>query len=60
MLQGIHRFERGNYFYETARNKANQLNTSFNWRLQTVPSVGHSNNNMAPTAAEIFISSINN
>jgi len=60
MLQGIHRFERGTYFYETARNKANQLNTSFNWRLQTVPSVGHSNNNMAPTAAEIFISSINN
>jgi hypothetical protein len=29
--QGIHRFERGQYFFETSKASAQNLNTSFNW-----------------------------
>ena len=60
MRQGIHRFDRGNYFYDTAKDKANKLGVEFNWKLQTVPNVGHSNTEIAPVAAQIFISSLNN
>ena len=60
MRQGIHRFERGNFFYNMANYNACDLWASFNWKIQTVPNVGHSNNDMAPIAAQIFISSLNN
>ena len=60
MRQGIHRFERGNYFYNMAKDKAGELGVTFNWKIQTVPNVGHSNSEMAPTAAQIFITSLNN
>ena len=60
MRQGIHRFQRGNYFYNMAKDKAGELGAAFNWKIQTVPNVGHSNNDMAPIAAQIFISSLNN
>jgi poly(3-hydroxybutyrate) depolymerase len=49
--QGLHRFERGHAFYETARARAAELGADFNWRIETVPSVGHSNTRMAPAAA---------
>jgi hypothetical protein len=42
-----------------AKDKADQLGVTFNWRLQTVPEVGHSNTKIAPIAAQIFISSLN-
>ena len=60
MRQGIHRFERGNYFYNMAKNKASELGVPFNWKLYTVPNVGHSNNGIAPFAAQIFISNLKN
>lgn len=59
MRQGVHRFDRGNFFYNMAKDKADQLGVTFNWRLQTVPEVGHSNTKIAPIAAQIFISSLN-
>jgi poly(3-hydroxybutyrate) depolymerase len=49
--QGLHRFERGHAFYETARARAAELGADFNWRIETVPGVGHSNTRMAPAAA---------
>ena len=58
MRQGVHRFDRGNFFYNMAKDKADQLGVTFNWRLQTVPEVGHSNTKIAPIAAQIFISSL--
>ena len=60
MRQGIHRFDRGNYFYNMAKNKASELGVPFNWKLHTVANVGHSNTGMAPFAAQIFISNLNN
>lgn len=50
--QGTHRFARGNNFFETARNRAAQLGADFNWRVETVPDVGHSNARMAAPAVE--------
>ena len=54
MRQGKHRFERGNFFYKMAKDEANELGIVFNWKLQTVPNVGHSNTNIAPVAAKLF------
>ncbi len=51
MKQGKHRFERGNYFYQQAKNAAQKLNTPFNWEIRTVPGVGHKNAKMAIDAA---------
>lgn len=47
MRQGKHRFERGHFFYGTAEKLAKELNTDFNWKIRTVPGVGHSNGRMA-------------
>ena len=54
MKQGIHRLERGTNYFNTAKKMAEQLNTPFNWKLQTVPGVAHSDKKMAPAAAEII------
>ena len=54
MRQGKHRFERGNFFYKMAKDKASELGIVFNWKLETVPNVGHSNTNIAPMAAKLF------
>jgi len=48
--QGIHRFERGHTFFRTAQERAAELGADFNWSIQTVPGVGHSNTRMAPAA----------
>ena len=54
MRQGPHRYARGKYFYTTAKSKAEELSLQFNWKIFTVPNVGHSNAGMAPSAAEQF------
>jgi poly(3-hydroxybutyrate) depolymerase len=54
MEQGAHRLARGKYYYATAERVATGLKLPFNWRVQTVPGVGHSNGDMAPTAAKIL------
>jgi pimeloyl-ACP methyl ester carboxylesterase len=53
--QGSNRFERGLDFFLNARKLAQSLELPFNWSLQTVPQVGHSNKHMAfVTAARLF------
>jgi len=54
MEQGTHRLARGKYYYATGKRIATNLKLPFNWRIQTVPGVGHSNGGMAPTAAKIL------
>lgn len=54
MEQGPHRLARGKYYYATGKRVAADLGLSFNWRIQTVPGVGHSNGGMAPAAAQIL------
>ena len=59
MRQGKHRFERGNFFYNEAKEFAESKNWKFNWRLETVPNVGHSNLGMAETAGLLIHNAFN-
>lgn len=52
--QGDHRFERGQYFFKTAREIAQKEGMEFNWIIRTVPGVAHSNSRMAIDAAEFL------
>jgi hypothetical protein len=49
--QGRDRLARGRSYFETAKRAAARLNCAFNWRLETVPGVGHKNRGMATPAA---------
>jgi len=49
--QGLHRLERGNYFYSTSEAIAAKAGLSFNWQLTIVPDVGHDFEKMAEAAA---------
>lgn len=50
MVQGIHRLERGHYFYDASKEIAAARGLPFNWILTTVPNVSHSNTDMAAAA----------
>ncbi len=50
--QGLHRLERGNYFFETAKEKAKRISTDFNWQIVIVPSVGHNQKKMGNAAGD--------
>ena len=52
--QGDNRLDRGRNFYQLAKDHAAKLGTPFNWSLQTVPGVAHSDSGMAK-AAVLFI-----
>ena len=52
--QGLHRLARAQYFYESASNQANQINSPFEWELVIVPNVGHNQALMAKAASEIL------
>ncbi|NJL98034.1 MAG: hypothetical protein HC924_04025 [Synechococcaceae cyanobacterium SM2_3_2] len=54
MSQGSHRLARGQFFFEQARAQAAVLNLPFDWRIQVVPGVGHSNSGMADVAAKLL------
>lgn len=56
MLQGPHRFARGQFFFETARKEAARMGAPFNWSLGTVPGAAHQNGKMARAAAVWFAS----
>jgi hypothetical protein len=51
--QGGSRFERGNNFYRIGKNEAGRVDLEFNWKLVTVPHVGHSTLGMLPTALRL-------
>jgi pimeloyl-ACP methyl ester carboxylesterase len=52
--QGMHRFERGQYFFRKSKELASQLGYKFNWELQVIPNVGHSSTKMSPIAADFL------
>jgi len=54
MKQGAHRFERGHTFYRSCKQMADSLKAEFNWDLQVVPGVAHSNKGMSKGAEEVF------
>ncbi len=56
--QGMNRFERGKNFYQKMADKAKELGFEFNWKLSTVPGVGHRDYLMAKSAVEIFFNTI--
>ena len=41
MLQGPHRFARGQYFYQKGVEIAEKEKCSFCWKIRTVPDAGH-------------------
>ena len=50
--QGLYRLARGKNFVKVAGDEAARLRVTLKWHLVTVPGVGHSNTNMAATAAK--------
>lgn len=48
--QGPNRLARGKKFYKTGKKQAKKLGLDFNWKLVTVPDVGHSTTEMFPVA----------
>ena len=56
--QGLSRLERGRYFFNTSQNTANDLSTSFNWKIQEVPNVGHNPQLMANDALKYLLPSL--
>lgn len=54
IAQGEHRLARGCKFYETAVESAERQKTKLEWRLITIPKVGHSNSQMAGHAARLL------
>lgn len=56
--QGANRLERGRTYFADARRNAKALGMPFNWKLQTVPGVGHKNAGMAGPAAKLIKRSV--
>ena len=53
-MQGLHRLERGQYFYEYSKNIANDMTVEFNWEFEIVPNVGHNHEEMGDSAADLL------
>ncbi len=56
--QGHTRFERGQYYFKTAKAKADEMKLPFNWTEIYVPNVGHDNGNMGKFAFANFFMDI--
>ncbi len=52
--QGLHRLERGKFFYGLAKEKATKRNVRFNWKLEVIPNVGHDYRKMSEAAADFL------
>lgn len=52
--QGLHRLERGKYFYDYAQSIASEMDVPFNWDFAVVPDVGHNHRLMAIAAADLL------
>ena len=57
LVQGPHRFARGQAFFAAGQAASKQLGTSFAWRLETVPGADHDNRLMAPAAIPYLLGS---
>ncbi len=51
MSQGKNRYTRAFKYFETAKNKAHNINTKFDWQLAVVPKANHNSRKISPTAA---------
>jgi len=50
--QGVHRLERGKYFFNKSKDIAQKMGTDFNWKLEIIPNVGHDHRKMGDAAAK--------
>ncbi|MEO0366216.1 MAG: hypothetical protein AAF265_12035 [Pseudomonadota bacterium] len=53
-MQGVHRFERGSRFFDSARQSADVAGMTFSWSRETVPGVGHNFREMSAAAAALL------
>ena len=51
-VQGLHRLERGVFFYSSAMREAKSQGVRFNWEKVIIPNVGHDYKKMSAAAAE--------
>jgi len=50
--QGLHRLDRGTYFYNESKKIASKSNFEFNWTLEIIPNIGHDFREMSKAAAD--------
>jgi len=55
LLQGPHRFARGQTFFDSATDASARLGVPFGWQLLTVPDADHDNSLMAPAAVPLLL-----
>lgn len=55
--QGIHRLERGQYYFNTSESTAQNMTVPFNWEKHELPNVGHEAQLMANDALQYFLPS---
>ena len=56
-VQGLHRFDRGNYFFNTSRQTAQTNNQTYNWTKVEEPGIGHDAAGMARRALPYVLES---
>jgi len=52
--QGLHRLERGKYFFKRSKIIAEQQNADFRWNLHIVPNIGHDYKGMSKAGADFL------
>ncbi len=50
--QGLHRLERGKFFFNTAKELAKEMGYEFNWKIVIVPKVGHDHRKMGAAVGD--------
>ncbi len=56
--QGLHRLERGAFFFNYSKTKAQEMGLDFNWKLKIVPNTGHNHRKMGDAAARYLYEGI--
>lgn len=54
--QGVHRLERGKFFFNNAKELAEEMGYEFNWKIFIVPKVGHDYRKMGAAAGDYLYS----
>ena len=57
MMQGEHRFARGQYFFAFGQEMARRQGWDFGWTIRIVPGVAHSNGGIALAAGDLVVES---